>query len=323
MLQGGSLNNQTVFKAVGVAFAKINFRLIVEGLYSNSYHRLSMLTARLRFADTLRLEADYAKSDKSQIICKSSMAELFDSEKNLVSRGANFIINHSIISDPVSLSFSLEKRIPLGGGLGGGSSDCAIAMRLTELYLEGLGVKGPLLVHLNDQRLDRRQATLQQVARQLGADVPFFLDCQPSGVSWVRGIGEEVLPLKSFDIRGTPVALVCPPWGIATSEVFAESRRRFLRSERDNDKISLISSYEQLISLVKNDLTEISWVVEPRQQILHKRLEGLEDAGAVGMSGSGSTLFVLPKRQNERLPIKELRDIAQHFGAKIYFTDIL
>jgi len=320
------VNHSKVFKAVGVAFAKINLRLVVEGLCNNGYHKLSMLTARIRFGDTVSLEAVKAEDGKSQITCKSSVADLFDSEKNLVSRGANLIVNNAVITEPVSLFFSLEKRIPIGGGLGGGSSNCALAMCLTELYLsEELGIKESL-IYSNKHQLEARKATLQKIASQLGADVPFFLDCQQSGFSWVRGIGDEVLPIDSFSIRGTPVALICPPWGIATSEVFAESRRRFANSEHDHHhpdgEVSRISSYEQLLSLVRNDLTEISWMVEPCQQTLHNRLAEL-NGGVVGMSGSGSTLFMLPERQNDKLPINELRNIARLFDAKLLLTDIL
>ena len=176
----------------GRAYAKINWALDITGRLPNGYHALDMVMQSVDLCD------DMAFEDAPDIRLWVNGAAAPDPEKNLVVRAARALNAHAGTGRGVAMR--LEKRIPARAGLGGGSADCALALRaLNRLW--GLG--------LSDE-------ALLDIGARLGADVPF---CLTGGLARVTGFGEKVAPLERA--AAIPLGMVTPGGGLSTAEVFA------------------------------------------------------------------------------------------------------
>ena len=161
-----------VTELTGRACAKINLFLRVTGRRGDGYHELDSVFLPISLADEIRLEIRAA--DESSVTVNCNLPELARSRNNLAARAArSFMSEFDLVAD---VSIDLEKRIPVGAGLGGGSSDAA-----TILCMMAAAAR------LTD---DEAAGRLRRLALSLGADVPFFLDPQPSRVT---GIGERIV----------------------------------------------------------------------------------------------------------------------------------
>lgn len=155
------------------------------------------------------------------------------------------------------LAIELRKRIPAGGGLGGGSSNAAVT-----------------LLALND-RFDLQRTDLPALALELGSDVPFFL---LGGTAYATGRGEVLTPMPSM--RGIPLLLVLPEERVSTKEAFA-------RVTQYSPPLGM-AAYRPFENFT-NDFEAPVFAMHPTLGAYKQRLY---DAGAhwAGMSGSGSTL---------------------------------
>ena len=169
------------------AFAKVNLRLDVVGRRADGYHELRTIFQTISLHDTLRLDWNRGGAIELEIAGNAALAAE-PSRANLVYRALDALREELGIRRGVRAR--LEKRIPAGRGLGGGSSDAAAALA------------GFL-------RLSRRRiplARLMEIASQLGSDVPFFLF---GGRAAAFGRGEQLLPMPDGPARG--VLVVSPP----------------------------------------------------------------------------------------------------------------
>lgn len=228
------------------AHAKINVGLRVTGKRADGYHDIETIFQTIALHDALT----FAKSDALTLTCDDPSVPL--DETNLVLRAAR-----AAGAPPVAIA--LQKRIPAGGGLGGGSSDAAATLRA----------------------LGRADAA---VALSLGSDVPFFLR---GGTAYATGRGERLTPLPS--LAGIPLILVFPPERVGTAQAYA-SLRRFsppLGIERVRRMIDddLLSHATELI----NDFEEPVFAALPHLASIKTRLYEL-GARWAAMSGSGSTM---------------------------------
>ena len=182
------------------AYAKINLFLEVTARRGDGYHDLATLFARVGLCDRLRLE----KTKKSGIAFKlfnRSNLKLSKPADNIVYKAAEKFFTEFGIEPAVKIT--LLKRVPVGAGLGGGSSDAAAALLgLRRLY--GLDNKNTL-------------KKLSRLALELGSDVPFFLLDKTFAVG--RGRGEILRPLKARG-RLPLVLLVYPGEPVYTKEVY-------------------------------------------------------------------------------------------------------
>lgn len=186
--------SQTIF-----APAKLNLFLAITGRRMDGFHDLVSVVAPLAFGDTLRIAADSASALAGQFTLSCSDADVPVDESNLVLKAARAFAEATGWKGQAT--FHLEKRIPMGAGLGGGSSDGAAALRaLNEL------AGCPLT-----------RAKLAEVAVSLGSDCPLFFYDAPVVM---RGRGENVEPLSAEAIcrlRGRRVVLFKPSFGIPTA----------------------------------------------------------------------------------------------------------
>jgi 4-diphosphocytidyl-2-C-methyl-D-erythritol kinase len=244
--------------------AKINLGLAVTGRTENGYHTLDTLFCTLDVGDTLTLKPTDLGIELSVI-----GADLPVTSENLVYRAAQVYLEAAGIRAGVRLI--LEKRLPIAAGLGGGSSDAAACLR-------GL------------QRLYPSEVDLYNLAKNLGADVPFLLR---GGAARATGIGEILEPVELPKIH---VVLANPMVGITAKEAYLGLQGRF------GSSLDIPSILEALnrgdVPPYRNDLEVPVLGAYP---IVQDVKNTLAKAGLFGvlMSGSGSTCFGLAHNQEE------------------------
>ena len=201
---------------------------------------------------------------------------------NLVYKAASLLLRQRGVRDPVHIH--IRKRIPVGGGLGGGSSDAAATLLgLNRLFC--LGCK-------------RRE--ILSLAALLGADVPFFIYRHPARA---RGIGELLKPLPAFPRFW--MVILYPGFPVSTRWVY-QNLKLTKPIENTSIKISL-GNFKGLQRLLVNDLEEVTVGRYPRIAFLKERLIQ-EGAAAALMSGSGSSVFgIFSAAEKARKAFRRLR----------------
>jgi 4-diphosphocytidyl-2-C-methyl-D-erythritol kinase len=195
-------------------------------------------------------------------------------DENLVYRAATAFFRETGLSGGIRIR--LEKRIPPGAGLGGGSSDAATTLLGLDALFPG--------------EADRN--TLLAIAGTLGSDVPFFLAASSLTLAWGRG--ERLFPLAP--LSSAPVLLALPSIGVPTPwayQALAEARARepVLRGPRVLDP-GLLATWEGVRSLAENDFQELVFLEHPVLRRIHEELEGKGPRFSL-LSGTGSALFAV------------------------------
>jgi 4-diphosphocytidyl-2-C-methyl-D-erythritol kinase len=268
------------------AVAKINLFLRVTGRRADGYHELDSVFLPIALADTVSIEFRGDAERSVRILCDAP--GLGDSANNLASRAAQAFLDEFQLND--SALIRLDKQIPVGAGLGGGSSDAGAVLRMLS-------------------RLARVDAPerLHRIAIGLGADVPFFLDPRPARVA---GIGEQITPLNG--VATMPLVLAVPHLEVATAGVFRALKKEHWSGRADDADIAAIVRGEVTTAIAVNDLASVAAVKHPQIAKLMSILEML-GARAAQMTGSGSAVFGI-------FPSKEDADLAVRH-AKFYGTD--
>ena len=255
------------------AFAKINLTLRVLGVAPDGYHELRTTFQTLTLHDTLTFAA---VPGPFRIQCDEPSCPV--DETNLVWRAANLMWRACGRRRPMEgVTVRLIKRIPLAGGLGGGSSDAAATLRALSV--------------LWNVPFDLR--SLEGMARELGADVPFFLT---GGTALGLGRGDRLLPLA--DLPSLPVVLVSPPFGVSTRDAYrwwdAESHPESVGagSRPGRRHQSTIPGLDLPAAEIRNDLQP---PVSRHHRGVARIVSRLRRLGArhAAMSGSGSAVFGL------------------------------
>jgi 4-diphosphocytidyl-2-C-methyl-D-erythritol kinase len=284
--------------------AKLNLHLRIREKRPDGFHNLESIFAALAFGDTLLFEPLEAENSleitmKNLIPREKTPLEALPPEKNSIFRAVSLFRSRTGFTR--GLRVGVEKRIPLGGGLGGGSSDAAAA--LLTLNVMGSGGKGGLL----------DPDSLAALAASLGSDVPFFLE--PGGLAWVSGRGESIRPL------GPPkklfVVLVNPGFPSETAAAF----RLLDRYRKTAAPCGPAFSESDLIGALAgpprrwpftNDFLPVFERAGNAGAAYREILARLETLGAEfsGLSGAGSTCFgvfseAAPAEQAEKILSKQ------------------
>lgn len=251
------------------SFAKINLHLEVVGRRADGYHELRTLFQSVALHDVVEVE-----SAADGCAVEVMEGEAPEDASNLAARAAALLLER-FAPRRDGARIRLWKRIPLGAGLGGGSSNAA-----TTLWALNRLFGGPATA-----------AELSELAAELGADVPYFLS---GGTAWGTGRGDRIEPLP--DLEEQEIWLVTPPVEVSTAEVFARlGLPAGVLTPRDTP-----SSIVRLVEVgtearadrlqAYNDLE--AGVLGHYPEIREAR-EVLVDAGgaSVRLSGSGATLY--------------------------------
>jgi 4-diphosphocytidyl-2-C-methyl-D-erythritol kinase len=232
--------------------AKLNLFLHVTGRRADGYHTLETLFVALDFGDTITLAL---RNDGA--ITRSGKEFGVSAERDLAVRAASALQRASGCASGVDVA--VVKRIPVGGGLGGGSSDAAsVLLALNRLWDLGMS-----------------RVELARVGLELGADVPFFLSAEPA---LARGIGERLTPVS---LPGFWVAVLVPACAVSTATIFAAPE---LTRESESAKMNVFSE-----GYGRNDLQAVAVARYPD---IGAALAALSiHSSAARMTGSGSCAF--------------------------------
>lgn len=244
------------------AYAKINLRLKVLDKIKNNYHALEMINISIDLADRLSIK----KVKNGNITITSNNPCLPVDETNIVYKVCKYMKEEYSIVD--GFEIMIDKAIPLGAGLGGGSSDAAA-----------------LLNWFNEEyQLKMGKNDLIGQALKFGADVPYCLFHQSA---LVNGIGEEIefihLDLPKY------LLLITPDINVSTKEIFTEyDQLPLIRKQKTTIDFEKFNLYE----LLENDLEKVTIKKYPLLNDVKKTLEAL-GAQKVMMSGSGPSMYCL------------------------------
>ena len=271
------------------ALAKINLDLRVLGKRSDGFHELRTVFQTISLADTL--EIAYTPSRKTAI----SLVDDLKIADNLVVRAARLAMEAMRATGRIEMR--LTKRIPMGAGLGGGSSDAAAVL----LALPAL--VGRTLGHNPDL------PKLTAIGEQLGSDVPFFL---LGGTAVGIGRGSEVFPLP--DAPAQQGILVAPGIHVDTARAYRDLSPRLTTELQQNKIVSFQSVTWDTGSLasVRNDFESVVFEQHRKLATLKKRLVRAGATVAL-MTGSGSALFGLFPDGNRISRARELLGEVQTF----------
>jgi 4-diphosphocytidyl-2-C-methyl-D-erythritol kinase len=259
--------------------AKINFFLEITGKRPDGYHLLSTVFQTISLGD----ELEFSAADELSLTCSDPSLPV--DQRNLVMKAAFRL--QEVLREPRGAKIHLNKKVPTGAGLGGGSSDAASAL----LALLKLWGRRPPDVRRGLARsvAGLGSPQLRRLAVALGADVPFFLK---GGICSATGIGEKLKSLPP--IPKTWMVLVYPGFGVSTKEAYAKVMLPFADppTRRASDpRLSLFNRFESLVF--------------PDHPELPRLKSELLEAGATAslMSGSGSSVFGLAssRAQGEKI----------------------
>ena len=266
-----------------LAFAKINLLLKVTGRRNDGYHLLDSLVGFCEFGDRLEISLNAAQDE---IITAGTFGREID-ENNIIKKTLEKFRETTNWEQPVRIR--LEKEIPIGAGLGGGSSDAATTLRLLSQIP-------------NSPPLTRKE--LFNMALELGADVPV---CLHRKTTRMQGIGEKLALLPP--LPELPILLVNPNCRLETKNVFGAFRGNY-SEPIDSYLFEKSWSQETLEDLLRskqqNDLYDAAVSLVPQISKVLTLLRELPGVIGVGMSGSGATCFAIfkqskPAKMNEAL----------------------
>ena len=254
------------------SLAKINLDLRVLHKNPDGFHELRTVFHTISLADTIDVEYEAARRTELELDDPAAIPD------NLILRAARATLDALRLHARVR--FRLRKRIPMGGGLGGGSSNAA-AVLLALPVLAGKSLA---------------PARQQEIASALGSDVPFFLT---GGAALGLGRGTEVYPLP--DLAPEPLLIVSPGVHVATGPAYAALRRglTFTGSSRSINSfqtfvraLTELRSAKAASAFCANDFETVVFRQFPQLKTIAGKLWKL-GAGGARMTGSGSAVFAI------------------------------
>ena len=253
--------------------AKINIRLKVVRKREDGYHDLDSIMVPINLWDLLQ----FYRAPEGEIYLKCKGKPLPCSENNLVFRAAQAFFSASHVKGGIDIR--LIKAIPIAAGLGGGSSNAAITLTaLNRIF------GNPL-----------EASKLWLIAKELGADVPFFLDPKPS---IARGIGHVLLPIKNWPLFW--YVIFVPPIEVSTSWVYGQLKLGLTKKSLPDIFNYLKREDFQISLLLENDLETVTVAAYPEIAAIKALFQKLGAEGTL-MSGSGPSVFALFKSREEAL----------------------
>ena len=282
--------------------AKINLTLRVVGKRADGYHLLDTIMVPVSLYDEIEIHQMRRSASRRlgvpsliAICCNHPQVPL--GQDNIAYRAAELLMRKAKICRPIAIR--IRKQIPVGAGLGGGSSDAAAV-------LKGLN-------RLWRLRLSVRQ--LERLALQLGADVPFFIRAKPARA---RGIGEKLRLLSK--LRRRWLVLVYPGFPVATAWVYRNLPSKLTRVSVNTSIATPLESLDKLDKLLINDLERVT--VRRYPEISRaKSMLSLAGAAGVLMSGSGSSVFGV--FESKRLAKQAFRRMRKEEGVQAFLTHVL
>ncbi|HDY85525.1 hypothetical protein LCGC14_0631040 [marine sediment metagenome] len=257
--------------------AKLNLFLHITGRRSDGYHELQTAFQFLDYGDTLSFEPTVTPN-----IELLTPIEGVEHDNNLIVRAAKALQHHTGTTQGAYIS--LDKRLPMGGGLGGGSSNAATTLvALNQLWNCQLS---------NDE--------LAAIGLKLGADVPVFIH---GNAAWAEGVGEKLTPISPPEPW---YVVIVPACHVSTSEIFSTTQLT-----RDCEPITI----SRFLSGEGRNVCED--VVKNHYPAVSESLSWLSQYGKARMTGTGACVFVdVSNQQQAQKIMDDLPESWQGFVAK-------
>ena len=266
-----------------IAPAKINLSLHITGQRNDGYHLLDSLIAFADYGDVIDVRPAAGFSFKADgLFAKDLPANDAD---NLSVKAAHYL--GRILQKELNLSLHLTKNIPIGGGLGGGSSDAAATIKK--------------LLRFWNTEIDKEK--LNKILFELGADTPV---CYAGNAAHVTGIGEIITPVPS--IPDMPAILIYPNKFCSTAEIFKNFQQPFSTPDPLPTEFNGREEFYNFLKKQKNDLTSAALAHIPEIKSVLDIIQVQEGCALSRMSGSGSTCFGLfDTKKNSELAAEKIK----------------
>ena len=274
------------------AYAKVNFYLDVIRRRPDGYHDIETIFQSISLHDTLKF-----MPNPTEVEVTTGHPDLPAQEQNLVYKAATLFREET--ETQCGATIALEKNIPIGAGLAGGSTDAAATLAALNLLWES----------------DCDEETMLRVAARTGSDVPF---CLVGGTAAGSGRGERLLKLPSVGERW--LVIVTPPFSVSTADVYGSLRlplsHRGEPSTDENHAAEFTETFRRVIDLVRAGNVEdvlhnvLERVVLKQHPELSELKRTMKRAGCSStlMSGSGPTVFgLVPSRDDGIAVVENLR----------------
>lgn len=259
--------------------AKINIGLRILNKREDGFHNIETIFYPVKLFDDIHISISKSTTDSNSIIVKTERQIVPLSRNNTCFKAIEAIFKAFRIRETYKIEILLNKHIPVGGGLGGGSSDAGTIMRY-------------LLKHFNLNPAENREKVMN-AALEVGSDVPFFLIQKPC---YATGKGEKLHLLNNFFLN-YDILLVNPNQHVSTK--WAYENLGFNENDSFEPKLSGVTDFNiEDKELFRNDFEK---VVFQKYPILRSTKETLLRKGAVfaSMSGSGAVIYGFFKKSDK------------------------
>lgn len=257
------------------AQAKVNLALRVLARETSGFHQIETVFQRLALADLVTVRIARGRSLDTRWMGAGVAPDLGPNEANLAWRAADAYA--AVTGWPGGFAIEIEKSIPVGGGLGGGSADAAAVLRaLDALAARPIG-----------------HSALVDIGARLGADVAFLTSPSELALAWGRG--ERMLDLPP--LPAAPVLLVVPDFGVNTAQAYGALAERRASSPAAPGATwrspRALGNWTAIAADAVNDFEPVVFDTHPALATVRAQLAALPNTVLAMMSGSGSTLFAV------------------------------
>ncbi|MEO8664301.1 MAG: 4-(cytidine 5'-diphospho)-2-C-methyl-D-erythritol kinase [Ignavibacteria bacterium] len=280
------------------SYSKINIGLRILKKRDDGFHDLETIFYPVKLHDEIMIEIERSATGYNSVLLRSNRSFIPLTKDNLCYRAIENFFKIFHVRDCFKISLELKKFIPVGGGLGGGSSNAAAIIKCLVRYFK------------IDIALHRKK--ILDLALMIGSDVPFFMVMKPC---YAEGRGEKMNVLPDFKID-YDILIINPNLHVSTSWAFEK-----INMKEESSKKPLMNSVTVFepdkIDIFVNDFENI---VFRKYEVLKTIKEELIEMGAVysSMSGSGATMFGFFEKGNN----SSLMKTRDHYNSKKYFTYI-
>jgi len=282
--------------------AKINLTLRVVGKRADGYHLLDSIILPVSLFDELdihkvRRAGTKKRGDVPLIKITCDHPSVPCDERNLAHSAAALLLKRTRSQQPIEIH--IRKRIPIGAGLGGGSTDAAATLvGLNRLLRLGLSAK-----------------ELERIGLEIGSDVPFFIRGRPARA---RGIGERLRRIRQ--VPRLWLVILYPGLAVSTAWVYQNLRLKLTKPSVNTSIATSLKSFAKLDGLLINDLEAVTIKRYPQVGVMKNRL-ARAGAVAVLMSGSGSSVFgIFGSKRKAQDAFRRLRN---EEGAQTFLVRVL
>jgi 4-diphosphocytidyl-2-C-methyl-D-erythritol kinase len=272
---------------ISLSPAKINLFLKVLSRRPDGYHNIASMVEPISLYDIIHITEDAG----DRVIVEDDRGLLPQGQENTVYRAIMLVKERFKVA--LGVKVFIEKRIPVGAGLGGGSGNAATVMKeLVRLW-----------------RLSASLPELMEMGKEIGADVPLFLYGKPC---IMRGIGDKISPCE---LPLLWYLIVYPNFFLSTKEVYGRLKIVLTKGENEGKVCAKYTTAHDVAFGLENDLEEVAIAIHPEIRSIKERLK---QAGAIGslMSGSGSSVFgIFADQEGAQKGLPSVKDLGNVFIA--------